>query len=96
MLGRRVSDLKIAVGELAANSICHGGGCGVLAVWAEGGHVVCEIRDSGTVTDPMAGRWPAPPEQISGRGLLLVNQLADLVRMHRADGRTTVRAYFLL
>jgi anti-sigma regulatory factor (Ser/Thr protein kinase) len=96
LVGRRVADLKIAVGELAANSILHGGGSGILAVWADGEHVVCEVRDAGTVTDPMAGRWPASPQQVSGRGLLLVNQLADLVRMHTADARTTIRAYFRL
>jgi hypothetical protein len=31
-----------------------------------------------------------------GRGVLLVNQLSDLVRLHTEPGATTVRAHFAL
>ncbi|MEU0668148.1 anti-sigma factor RsbA family regulatory protein [Streptomyces lavendulocolor] len=90
----RRDDLALAVAELTTNSVVHGGGTGTLWVWAEDGHLLCEVRDRGRLTDLLAGRRPAQPGQIGGRGLLLVNYLADLVRVHRADDGTTIRCYF--
>ncbi|MCQ0012569.1 ATP-binding protein [Actinomadura madurae] len=54
-----VGDLELAVNELAANSCLHGGGAGTVRLWAEDGQVVCEVRDAGTITDPLAAaaRW---------------------------------------
>jgi anti-sigma regulatory factor (Ser/Thr protein kinase) len=54
---------------------------------------VCQVRDRGHLTDPLAGRRPAPRHQGGGRGLLLVNELADLVRMHTSCQGTTINAY---
>lgn len=90
----RVDDVLLAVGELAANSLRHGGGSGVLRMWTDAGHVVCEIADRGVISDPLVGRHPAGPSQLGGRGLLMVNHLADLVRMHTTTDGTVVRAYF--
>ncbi|MFE7166126.1 anti-sigma factor RsbA family regulatory protein [Streptomyces sp. NPDC057616] len=90
----RRGDLALATAELATNSVVHGGGSGTLALWAEDGHVVCEVRDRGHLTDPLAGRRPASREQRGGRGLLMVNLVADLVRMHTGPGGTTVRCWF--
>ncbi|GLY75774.1 sensor histidine kinase [Actinoallomurus iriomotensis] len=92
----RVLDVELAVNELAANSLAHGGGSGTLRVWIAGGRLVCEISDGGQITDPLAGRRPVDPATPGGRGLLLVNQLADLVRTHSVPGATTIRAYFRL
>ncbi len=92
----RVDDLVLAVAELSANSVLHGSGHGVVRVWAEGEHVLCEVVDEGTLSDPLAGRRPAPPGQIGGRGLVLVNQVADLVRQYRRPGATVTRAFFRL
>lgn len=92
----RVGDVELVVTELLANSIEHGPGFGTLRVWTGGGHVVCEVDDHGTLTDPLAGRRPAFPGQIRGRGLLLVNQLADLVRVHTGRAGTVIRAHFLV
>lgn len=79
--------------ELTTNSVVHGGGAGTLAVWAEAGQVVCEVRDTGRLTDPLAGRRPPERGQIGGRGLLLVHYVADLVRVHTTDDGTAVRFY---
>jgi len=87
-------DLVLVVGELSANSVQHGGGVGVLRLWREHGEAVCDVTDAGTLADPLAGRIPAPVYQLGGRGLVLVNRIADLVRSYRLPGRTTTRAYF--
>jgi len=90
----RAGDLELAIGELAANSIRHGGGHGTLGVWGADGHVVCEIRDSGHLTDPLAGRRPVDLSVDGGRGLLLANQLADLVRLYTSPHGTVVRLHY--
>lgn len=90
---RRVDDLAVVVNELATNSVVHGGGSGTLSIWAEGSRVVCEVRDRGRLTDPLVGRRPVDLENINGRGVLLVNYLADLVRMYTGDDGTAVRVY---
>lgn len=92
----RTDDLLLAVGEMLANSIRHGGGSGTLRTWRADGHLVCEVEDAGVIDDPLVGRRPAGPRQLSGRGLLLVNCLADLVRMHTRPDGVTVRAYWRL
>ncbi|WP_432183209.1 anti-sigma factor RsbA family regulatory protein [Streptomyces tendae] len=93
LTGRRLQDAELAVAELTTNSVVHGGGSGTVAVWSEAGQVVCEVRDAGRLTDPLAGRRPAEHGQIGGRGLLLVHYVADLVRIHTADEGTAVRFY---
>lgn len=93
---RRIADLELAATELAENSIAHGGGVGVLRIWSGDGHLVCEVRDAGTLTDPLAGRRPAGPRQLHGRGLLLVNHIADLVRVHTGPAGTTTRIHLRL
>ncbi|WP_307795976.1 sensor histidine kinase [Amycolatopsis sp. 195334CR] len=94
--GDRVLDLTLVVGELCANSLRHGRGSGVLRVWREDDSVICEIRDAGHITDPLAGRRPATPSQPNGRGLLMVNFLSDLVRVHTGPDGTQTRIYFRL
>ncbi|MEU8901631.1 sensor histidine kinase [Nocardia sp. NPDC048505] len=93
LAGSRLQDAELAVEELAANSVVHGGGSGTFAIWAEAGQVVCQVRDHGTMPDPLAGRRPAAPGQLGGRGLLLVHYIADLVRVHTSAAGTTIRCY---
>ncbi|WP_268871946.1 sensor histidine kinase [Amycolatopsis orientalis] len=90
----RVEDLVLAVAELSTNSVLHGSGEGVVRIWSEGDHVLCEVVDEGTLSDPLAGRRPATPGQIGGRGLVLVNQVADLVRQYLRPGSTVTRIFF--
>ncbi|MEU6078354.1 sensor histidine kinase [Micromonospora sp. NPDC047074] len=89
----RLADLQIAVTELAANSIAHAGGRGVLRVWRTAGHLVCEIHDDGWLADPLAGRLTPAPDGVGGRGLVIVQALCDLVRVHSTPAGTTVRLY---
>lgn len=93
---RVISDLELVASELATNSLQHTSGACHLSVWADTEHLVCEARDIGHITDPLAGRRPPVDDQPDGRGLLIVNQLADLVRVHTSSGGTTIRAYLRL
>ncbi|WP_344488864.1 sensor histidine kinase [Nonomuraea monospora] len=94
--GDRLDDIRLAVAELGANSLDHGGGSGVLRVWAEDDRLVCEVSDAGHITDPLVGRRPVDPREAGSRGLLIVNLLSDLVRVHTRAGATAIRAYFVL
>jgi anti-sigma regulatory factor (Ser/Thr protein kinase) len=80
-------DLLLATNEIATNSIRHGGGGGVLSAWVEGGTVICDVRDSGQIREPLAGRERPGDHQTGGFGLWLANQLCDLVQVRNfADG----------
>lgn len=94
LAAERVADVGLVANELATNSVEHGGGSGTLRTWLTDNAVVCEISDTGRLADPLAGRLPAAPAQLRGRGLLIVNHLADLVRTHTGAHGTTIRAYF--
>ncbi|MFG3035024.1 anti-sigma factor RsbA family regulatory protein [Streptomyces sp. NPDC048253] len=96
LAGERLMDVELAVAELTTNSVVHGGGRGTLALWAEQGQLVCEVRDAGRLTDPLAGRRPPERGQLGGRGLMLVHYVSDLVRVHTSDDGTTVRFYLSL
>ena len=96
-LGRdRTEDLVLAVSELAANSLCHGGGTGTLLMWTQDGTLMCEVRDRGHITHPLVGRVVPTPDQQSGRGLWLVNQLCDLTQIRSSLTGTSVRVHMRL
>lgn len=92
----RTDDLVLAVNELATNSVRHGGGAGTLRIWTDESVLVCEIHDCGHLADPYAGRTPPSPNQTSGRGLWVVNQLADLMHIDSSPTGTVVRVHMRL
>ncbi|MFJ4675579.1 MULTISPECIES: anti-sigma factor RsbA family regulatory protein [unclassified Kitasatospora] len=92
--GTRLRELLIAASEIAANSIKHGGGRGVLRTWVEDTDLICEFHDSGHLQDPLVGRLRPTADQIGGRGLWMVQQLCDLVQIRStAETGTTVRLH---
>lgn len=92
----RSADLAVAVNEVVSNSLLHGGGKGVLRLWREGDAFLCEVRDTGHFDDPLAGRRRPSPEQDSGRGLWLANQLCDLLQIRTLPEGTVVRLHMYL
>lgn len=90
----RVEDVALVVSELVSNGIEHGDGTSTLRIWRSGDELVCQARGAGQLTDPLAGRRPIDPFEPHGRGLLLANLLADLVRVHTTELNTAVRAYW--
>jgi len=85
----RTTDLALVASEVASNSIRYGGGRGMVHLWRNGDSLVCEFRDEGVITDPLAGRLRPPPGQLGGRGLWFVNQLCDLVQLRSEAGHGT-------
>jgi anti-sigma regulatory factor (Ser/Thr protein kinase) len=89
----QADDLVLAANELTANTVEHAGGGGRIAVWSEPGQLVCQIDDHGHLVDPLAGRIAPGPESEGGRGLVLANQLCDLVRVHTGCAGTSIRLH---
>jgi anti-sigma regulatory factor (Ser/Thr protein kinase) len=92
----RLTDLVIAVGELAANTLRHTGGDGTVRVWVDGGEVICEVRDQGHIRDPLAGRRCPPADAACGHGLWVVHQVCDLVEMRSSSSGTVFRLHMAL
>ena len=89
----RVEDLQVAVSEVATNSIQYGGGGGVLLMWSTDREVLCEVRDSGRLHEPLAGRARPDNRQPGGWGLWMVNQLCELVQVRAFPTGTAVRLH---
>jgi anti-sigma regulatory factor (Ser/Thr protein kinase) len=87
----RASDLVVAASELAANSILHGGGLGLATVWDEGGAVLVEVADAGTIVDPTVGQTRPDPAAEDGRGLYIAGQLCDSVAIDSGPSGTRIR-----
>jgi anti-sigma regulatory factor (Ser/Thr protein kinase) len=92
----RITDLQMAVNEVAANTIEHTGRPGTLRIWRERQRLICEVRDSGRLTELLVGRIPPAPSSERGRGLVLVNYLCDLVRVHTQPTGTTIRMHMAI
>jgi anti-sigma regulatory factor (Ser/Thr protein kinase) len=87
----RAADLVAAANELVTNSVRHAGGSGTLRVWSENGDVLCEVRDGGRFTDPLAGRILPGTGETDGRGLWIANQLCDLVQIRSSPRGSATR-----
>jgi anti-sigma regulatory factor (Ser/Thr protein kinase) len=100
----RTADLVLAVGEVAANTVRHAPGDGLLQIWQAGtestdtrlpgAELICQITDAGQITDPLAGR--RSPAETGGLGLWVVHQLCDLVELRTGERGTTVRMHMAL
>jgi anti-sigma regulatory factor (Ser/Thr protein kinase) len=91
LLEDRVSDLVLAVNELATNTIKHTGGAGLLSLWSLPEELVCQLEDAGYIADPLAGRHLPAAGLGGGLGLWMVNQLCDLVEVRTTTVGTTIR-----
>jgi anti-sigma regulatory factor (Ser/Thr protein kinase) len=89
----RANDLVLAVSEVAANTLRHTPSDGTLSIWHDHAEIVCEVRDKGMITDPLAGRRRPPRDATGGHGLWLVHQVCDLVELRSDTSGTTMRMH---
>ena len=92
----RAADLVLAASEVAANSVRHAGGGGTVRVWWDGRTLVCDVRDTGRIEDPMAGRVAPFPDPSGGQGIWLANHLCDLVQLRSFADGAVVRLHMRL
>ena len=105
MTGDRAIDVVLAVHELAANAVRHGGGRGRLRMHVTDGTMYCEVNDAGQVgrnalpgalppgpRGPGDVPWPVEP----GHGLWLVARACDDLTVVSGPGGSRVTATFAL
>jgi anti-sigma regulatory factor (Ser/Thr protein kinase) len=94
--GSRRTDLVIAASEVAANTLKHTDGAGLVRIWVTADEILCQFEDSGHITDPLAGYSRPASDETGGQGLWLVNQVCDLAEIRAGDLGTTIRLHMFL
>jgi anti-sigma regulatory factor (Ser/Thr protein kinase) len=89
----RIPDLVLAVSELAANTLRHTSDSGTVHVWRTSDRVICQVSDTGQITDPLARHRIPPDQELGGQGLWLVNQICDLVQARTGRAGTITRLH---
>lgn len=94
----RATEVMLAVNELAANAIRHGGGAGTARMRVISGELHCQVRDAGAGSrDGHARAGAAPPWPVRrGHGLWLVRNVAHRVSTVSGPGGSEVTAVFTL
>ncbi|MGI5176490.1 ATP-binding protein [Dactylosporangium sp. CA-152071] len=88
-----VRDLVIAVSELAANAIRHGGGSGRIVIEQTDEGVRVEVSDHGPGLPESVPRDLPAPEEINGRGLWMVRNLCQDLHITSTARGVTVRLF---
>lgn len=91
--GSRRTDLVIAASEVAANTLKHTGGPGLVRVWVTSDEILCQFDDSGYISEPLAGYGRPAADEPGGQGLWLVNQVCDLAEIRSSAAGTTIRLH---
>ncbi|WP_052809277.1 anti-sigma factor RsbA family regulatory protein [Streptomonospora alba] len=92
---KRLGDLVLAVNELAANAVEHGGGAGTLTLGRRPGWLLCDVADRGTgLHDPLLGYHPADPLSPRGYGLWITRQLCDYMEISSGAHGSRIRLHF--
>lgn len=100
MSGDRALDVMLAMHELAANAVCHGGGAGRALMSVVDGELRCLVSDAGpgSPNGDARGRgadatsWAVRP----GHGLWMVRNAADRFSVASGLGGSRVTAVFTL
>ena len=54
----RIPDLVLAISELVGNTLRHTAGGGTVQVWRTREEIICQVADTGQITDPLARHGP--------------------------------------
>jgi anti-sigma regulatory factor (Ser/Thr protein kinase) len=88
----QVEDVVLAVHELAANAVYHGGGAGRLRIWNLAGALYCQVDDGDLPKGSPAAMNSLPCEP--GHGLWVVQRLADEMQALSGPGGTSILIRF--
>jgi hypothetical protein len=58
--------------------------------------IICQVTDTGQITDPLAWHRAPSGELLGGNGLWLVNQVCDLIQARTSQAGTTARLHMRL
>ncbi|MEW2356763.1 sensor histidine kinase [Spirillospora sp. NPDC029432] len=87
----------LAVNEVATTVIRHGGGRGLLWVWAEGGELLCDVGDpEGRLEDRFLGCFPPRHYKPGETAMWAVRRLCHIVEIRSGPGGTRVRMHLRL
>lgn len=76
----KIDELKVALGELAANALIHGDAPRRIYAYVRDDAFVCHVHDSGHgLADPLTGYLAPDTNSTGGRGLWLAHQLCETV-----------------
>jgi hypothetical protein len=68
-----------------------------VTLWATESEIICQVNDSGHITDLLAGRLKRDPVAAGGgRGLWVVQQVCDLVQIRTSPAGTAIRLHMHL
>jgi anti-sigma regulatory factor (Ser/Thr protein kinase) len=94
----RIDEASVVLSELVGNSVRHAAPLAdgnLLVAWClDAGRLRLSVTDGGGNTQPQM--MSAPPSALSGRGMLIVENLAQSWWMDRSGRRTTVHALLLM
>jgi anti-sigma regulatory factor (Ser/Thr protein kinase) len=96
LAGGRVRDLVLAASEIAANTLRHTGGRGLVRIWSQPGEVICEFHDTGVISDRDVGLVKSADNANGGLGLWVVRQVCDSVDIEAGAVGTTIRLHMNL
>jgi anti-sigma regulatory factor (Ser/Thr protein kinase) len=109
MADNRATDVMLAVHELAANAVRHGGGTGRVRMLATGGELIFHVSDPGPASPnghapggtpgrqhPGGAAQPQPWAYQPGHGLWLVRKVADHISAVSGPSGSHVTAVFAL
>ncbi len=87
----RSDEFVVAVGEILANAVIHGGGSGEVVVCLEAGYVRCVVNDRGAGMPEGYGRPQYPdPTAEGGRGLWLAQMLCSRLMLDSSPRGTRI------
>ncbi|SEE41382.1 Anti-sigma regulatory factor (Ser/Thr protein kinase) [Streptomyces sp. 2231.1] len=94
----RCAEFVLAMHEVASNAVRNGGGVGTLRLYLSVGSLHCRITDDGPGFDEdiIPCSLPAPETSESGRGLWLVRQIVDRMKIVRPSVGADVTCTMLL